>query len=139
MFLTNKLFNEKFCNGLIGIVTKLIDKNNIKVVFSIGNSKKMTAYFKLNTIPTTYSISTSKAFALTVHKTQGLTLPYAAVSLDEQMFANGQTNVAMSRAKSWKNLEIRSFNPNTIKVDNEMLTELDRLQQKFNKFHLLYL
>ena len=55
------------------------------------------------------------------------------------MFANGQTYVAMSRAKSWKNLEIRSFNPNAIKVDSEMLTELDRLQQKFNSFHSLYL
>ena len=55
------------------------------------------------------------------------------------MFANGQAYVAMSRAKSWQNLEIRSFNPDAIKVDNEMLLELDRLQQKFNSMHSLYL
>ena len=55
------------------------------------------------------------------------------------MFANGQTYVAMSRAKSWQNLEIRSFDPSAIKVDNEMLLELDRLQQKFNSMHSLYL
>ena len=54
------------------------------------------------------------------------------------MFANGQTYVAMSRAKSWQNLEIRSFNPNAIKVNNEMLTELDRLQKKFDRLDRLH-
>jgi len=76
---------------------------------------------------------------LTVHKTQGLTLSHTTISLDEQMFANGQAYVAMSRAKSWQNLEIRFFDQNAIKVDNEMLLELDRLQQKFNSMHSLYL
>ncbi|RIA79983.1 hypothetical protein C1645_21990 [Glomus cerebriforme] len=57
MFLTNKLFNEKLCNGSIGIVTKLIDEDNIEVVFSIDSGinqiivKKMTAYFELNGAP----------------------------------------------------------------------------------------
>ena len=61
-----------------------------------------------------------------MHKTQGLTLPHTTISLDEQMFANGQTYVAISCAKFWKNLEIRSFNQDAIKVDNEMLIELNR-------------
>ena len=61
-----------------------------------------------------------------MHKTQGLTLPHTTILLDEQMFANGQTYVAMSYAKSWKNLEIHSFNQDAIKVDNEMLIELNR-------------
>jgi len=39
----------------------------------------------------------------------------------------------------WQNLEIRSFNSNAIKVDNEMLTELDRLQKKFDRLHSTYL
>ena len=53
------------------------------------------------------------------------------VSLDEQIFANGQSYVTMSHAKSWQNLEIWSFNEDAIKVDNEMLQELNRLKQKF--------
>ncbi|PKY53249.1 hypothetical protein RhiirA4_327391, partial [Rhizophagus irregularis] len=44
-------------------------------------------------------------FALTVHKTQGLTLPHATILLDEQMFSNGQAYVEMSHATSWQNLE----------------------------------
>ncbi|GBB91982.1 hypothetical protein RclHR1_19480001, partial [Rhizophagus clarus] len=146
MFLTNKLFKEELCNGSIGIITKIIDENRIEVVFPINSEinqiivEKITAYFNMNGIPAQRTqFPLQNAFALTVHKTQGLTLPHATVSLDEQMFANGQAYVAMSRAKSWKNLEIRSFNPNAIRVDNEMLQELDRLQQKYNTLQSKYI
>ncbi len=40
------------------------------------------------------------AFALTVHKTQGLTLPHITLSLDESIFAKGQAYVAMSQVPS---------------------------------------
>lgn len=145
MFLTNKLFNEKLCNGSIGIVTKLIDNDNIEVAFPIDSGinqvivKKITTYFNLNGAPAQRTqFPLQNAFALTVHKTQGLTLPHTTLSLDEQIFANGQAYVAMSRATAWENIEIQSFNPNAIKVDNEMLAELNRLQQKFDSMHSLY-
>ena len=38
MFLTNKLFNHGICNGTIGIVTKIIDHENIKVTFPTHTS-----------------------------------------------------------------------------------------------------
>ena len=31
MFLNNKLFDESICNGTIGVVTKMIDDENIEV------------------------------------------------------------------------------------------------------------
>ena len=64
---------------------------------------------------------------------------HATISLDEQMFANGQAYVAMSRATSWENLEIRSFNPDAIKVDKDMLSELSRLQHQFDTMQSLYI
>jgi hypothetical protein len=107
MFLTNRLFKEELCNGSIGVITKLIDENYIEVVFPINSGinqviiEKITAYFNMNDAPAQQTqFPLQNAFALTVHKTQGLTLPHTTVSLDEQMFANGQTYVAMSRAKS---------------------------------------
>jgi ATP-dependent exoDNAse (exonuclease V) alpha subunit len=116
MFLTNKLFNENLCNGSIGVVSKLIDEDNIEVVFPVNDGinqvvvKKITAYFNLNGAPAQRTqFPLQNAFALTVHKTQDLTLPHATVSLDEQMFANEQAYVAMNHTTSWKNLEIRSF------------------------------
>lgn len=145
MFLTNKLFNENLCNGSIGIVTKIIDEKQIVVMFPVNSGinevtvEKITTYFNLNGAPAQRTqFPLQNAFALTVHKTQGLTLPHATISLDEQMFANGQAYVAMSHAKSWQNLEIRSFNPDAIKVDKEMLTELNRLHHKYNTSHILY-
>src|SRR3954465_3100691 len=145
MFLTNKLFKEELCNGSIGIITKLIDEDHVEVVFPIKSGmnqivvEKITAYFNMNGIPAQRTqFPLQNAFALTVHKTKGLTLPHATISLDEQMFANRQAYVALSHAKSWQNLEIRSFNPDAIKVDNDILLELNRLQQKYISLQSLY-
>src|ERR1700733_7844512 len=57
------------------------------------------------------------AFALTVHKTQGLTLPHTTVSLDSQMFATGQSYVAISRVKTWDALNLTALDRNSIKTD----------------------
>jgi hypothetical protein len=43
------------------------------------------------------------------------------------MFAYGQTYVAMSRATSWKNLDITYFDLNSIKVDKNVIKEYERL------------
>ena len=40
-------------------------------------------------------------FAMTVHKTQGLTLNDTSINLDDQIFAPGQAYVALSRSPSW--------------------------------------
>ena len=60
--------------------------------------------------------SLQNAFALTVHKTQGLTLPHVTANIDENMFAEGQVYVAMSRASSWNSLSILSFDFDQIKI-----------------------
>ena len=127
----HKLFNEELSNRSIGIITKLIDENHIEVAFSINSGinqiivEKITTYFNFNgasAYRTQFPLQ--NAFPLTVHKMQGLTLPHATVS---QMFTNGQAYVAMSRATSWKNLEICSFDQDAIKVDNALLLEFNRL------------
>ena len=118
----HKLFNEELSNRSIGIITKLIDENHIEVAFSINSGinqiivEKITTYFNFNgasAYRTQFPLQ--NAFPLTVHKMQGLTLPYATVSL-----------------------EICSFDQDAIKVDNTMLLELNRLQQKFNSRYILY-
>ena len=55
------------------------------------------------------------AWAMTIHKSQGLTLDYVTVSLAE-MFANGQAYVALSRARSKAGLQIAGYNPKCVKV-----------------------
>jgi ATP-dependent exoDNAse (exonuclease V) alpha subunit len=72
------------------------------------------------------------AFALTVHKTQGLTLPNITVSLDSQMFETGQSYVAISRAKTWDSLNIITLDRSAIKTDEQIIEEYKRLQQKYD-------
>ena len=68
------------------------------------------------------------AFALTVHKTQGLTLPSVCLELDETIFACGQAYVAISRTKNWNDISISSFRPDVFKVDPSVVKEYERLQ-----------
>lgn len=55
------------------------------------------------------------AWALTIHKCQGLTLDLAKVSL-RGVFAEGQAYVALSRVRSLEGLQILDSSPNCVKV-----------------------
>jgi hypothetical protein len=56
------------------------------------------------------------AWALTVHKAQGATLPLVKVDLNS-CFATGQAYVALSRATSRSGLQIVNFSPNCVRTD----------------------
>jgi hypothetical protein len=56
MFLNNKLFEHNICDGTIGVITKSIDHNNVKVTFPTNknivkiNVQKTTTNFEINGI-----------------------------------------------------------------------------------------
>src|SRR6266498_802330 len=116
IYLNNKLFEHGICNGSIGVITKIVDNENIEVTFPMTdnitkiNVQKMTSYFNINGIPSSrHQFPIQNAFTLTVHKTQGLTLPHTTLTIDENMFTTGQIYVAMSRAPSWNSVSILSL------------------------------
>jgi ATP-dependent exoDNAse (exonuclease V) alpha subunit len=134
MFLNNILFEHSICNGSIGVITKVVDDENIEVTFPTTdnllkiNVQKVTARFDINGSPATRrQFPLQNAFALTVHKTQGLTLSHTTVTVDENMFAPGQIYVAMSRAPSWNSITVTSFDFNSLKVDDDVIKEYRRL------------
>lgn len=58
------------------------------------------------------------AYAVTIHKAQGLTLDNVYIDLDRGMFAHGQAYVAFSRARSLEGLEIsRALRPRDMVMD----------------------
>ncbi|CAG8703810.1 3981_t:CDS:2, partial [Ambispora leptoticha] len=113
IYLNNKLFEHEICNGTVGIITKIINTENIEVTFSTSTTltrivvQKETSYFNIN----------------------GLTLPHATVSIDQGIFAPEQAYVAMSRATSWNNLDILSFEFDTVKTDHTVISEYARLAE----------
>lgn len=58
------------------------------------------------------------AYAVTIHKAQGLTLDKVFIDFDRGMFAHGQAYVAFSRARSLEGLEIsRALRPRDLVID----------------------
>jgi ATP-dependent exoDNAse (exonuclease V) alpha subunit len=58
------------------------------------------------------------AYAVTVHKAQGLTLDKVFVDMDSGMFAHGQAYVALSRARTLEGLELsRALSPRDLVFD----------------------
>ncbi len=58
------------------------------------------------------------AYAVTIHKAQGLTLDKVFIDFDSGMFAHGQAYVAFSRARTLEGLEIsRELRPRDLVLD----------------------
>lgn len=56
------------------------------------------------------------AWSITAHKSQGLTLDYVEINL-QNFFAEGQAYVALSRARSYEGLKILGWNPKNVKAN----------------------
>ena len=72
------------------------------------------------------------AFAVTIHKCQGLSLDCAIVDLSEKVFSAGMAYVALSRVRTLSGLHLIAFDPATIKLSTQRLKEVNRLRETFN-------
>ncbi|GES90273.1 Pif1-like helicase domain-containing protein [Rhizophagus clarus] len=137
IFLNNKYIKKQICNGTIGIVTDINkEKETVRVAFCVNRGIASIgvglepAYFNINGMPACrIQFPLQNAFALTVHKTQSITLPHTSLYLDNQMFAKGQAYVALSRCKSWNDVKILSLQPDVFSVDQKVKIEYARLEK----------
>ena len=73
------------------------------------------------------------AFAVTIHKCQGLSLDCAIVDLSSDIFATGMANVAMSQVRTLAGLYVLAFDQKCIKVSTECIEEVNRLRKLFKR------
>ena len=66
------------------------------------------------------------AWAITIHKSQGMSLDYVRVSL-RSMFAMGQAYVALSRARTMEGLEIVDYEDGCVRTDPSVVRFYARL------------
>ena len=66
------------------------------------------------------------AYAITIHKSQGLGLDSAVISIGSDIRKGGQAYTAMSRVRSIEGILLESFNPDKIYTDLKVLEEEER-------------
>lgn len=83
---------------------------------------------KAEVIGTYTQIPLSLAWAVTIHKAQGLTLEDIRIDLERGAFASGQAYVALSRAKTLEGVSLsRELRPSDIRVERAHSYMLERL------------
>jgi ATP-dependent DNA helicase PIF1 len=114
--------SEPIVNGSQGIIIDfvgglpLVKFNNgarRTVGFHVWNSENYPV-IGVKQIPLIY------AWAITIHKAQGVSLDMAQIDAGNNIFECGQTYVALSRIKSLEGLYLTAFNPQKIKVNNKV-------------------
>ncbi len=130
MFVKNN-FEAKYVNGTLGIVT-MLDESGITVTTTRGDIVKVE--------PTNWDVEEDGkvlasivqyplrlAWAITVHKSQGMSLDAVEVDLSKS-FEKGMGYVALSRVRTLDGLTILGINDNALRVNDEVMIVDEKLK-----------
>lgn len=137
MFTKNNM-KEGFVNGTLGVVHGF-DKETNEPIVKIRNGRKILVSpmdwvveeegrvrAKVSQLPLRL------AWAITVHKSQGMSLDEAVMDLGN-VFEYGQGYVALSRVRRFSGLHLLGYNEQAFKVDPEVLKKDLEFQEKSNQ------
>ena len=123
-------------NGAIGTVIS-IAMNHISIQFDYMRApdkiERVKSRFMVMKNLTVYrkQYPLILAYAVTIHKCQGLSLDCAIVDLSDRIFAAGMAYVALSRVRSLSGLHLVELDPKSIQVSVSCLTEINRLREAY--------
>lgn len=131
MMLKNTLQKQGIINGSIGIIMGF-SKNNFPIVkfyngqtciispdsWSVEAFNENTA--EVETVASITQVPLALAWAITIHKSQGMTLDSVLCDLSK-VFTEGQAYVAISRVRSLDGLYIKGFKPSCLSTNKQVI------------------
>lgn len=129
MITRNLDFDLGIINGTRGVVTDICsDYVSLKLVSGLEYN---LSYFHVKPDPFDTILVDNKldfkyiplvlSWAISIHKSQGMTIDSLEVDLGETIFANGQAYTAISRARSLNSIHISKVSPRAFRVSNDVL------------------
>lgn len=110
---------EGLCNGKRGVITHL--GSDFVIIKDVNNEAHRIEYFK------DYDEKNPKSFishmpikicyALSIHKSQGMTIDALELDLGKNIFTTGQAYTALSRAKTLHSIKIIDVDKNSFKIN----------------------
>jgi ATP-dependent DNA helicase PIF1 len=134
MFTKNSL-DGSYVNGTTGEIDKyskdtgypIVRLRSGRYIEAAPTEWKMDAEGK--TLATIVQIPLRLAWAMTVHKSQGMSLDTAVIDLS-RAFAYGQGYVALSRVRSLQGLHLQGVNERALQIDPQILAEDESFREQ---------
>ncbi|KAL1447888.1 hypothetical protein WDU94_006568 [Cyamophila willieti] len=73
------------------------------------------------------------AYAITIHKCQGISIESAILDIGQSIFTPGQSYVALSRVTTLNGLHLINFDPCKVRAAEDCIVEYNRLRQTFRQ------
>ena len=124
MLLVNSDFKTGLINGSCGVI-KAFNEDSITVEFENGIIKdiepeRFEYYYNDKVMATREQYPLRLAWAVTIHKSQGMTLDSLYVDC-KRIFERGQAYVAMSRVKTLSGLYLENFSKERVLADDNVV------------------
>lgn len=147
VFVKNDM-ERRWVNGSIGRITEILEDT---ITVELDDGKKHAVEPEIwenvsyaydeekqkvteNVIGTYKQLPVKLAWAITIHKSQGLTFDKVYIDVGQGAFAGGQTYVALSRCRSFGGIRLRaSINPRDIFVNMRVV----QFSRSFNDYGLI--
>jgi len=130
---------DGYVNGTTGVIQSFSPIDNMPIIITTAGKKiklDMQEWSLENDsgkiMATVSQVPLRLAWAITIHKSQGMTLDAAEIDLSKT-FETGQGYVALSRIKNIEGLRLMGLNPMALRVDPLILHVDGRIKQASNK------
>ncbi|MCW9054415.1 MAG: AAA family ATPase [Candidatus Pacebacteria bacterium] len=136
MFVKNN-FEAGYVNGTLGVITGFEDGFPVVRTFYGDEITVLPAEWRVEegekTVAQVTQLPLRLAWAITIHKSQGMSLDAAEIDLSK-CFVSGQGYVALSRLRTLKGLTLRGLNDQALEVNREVLEYDSHLRRESAKW-----